>query len=178
MTLGESLKLSGPRVSIYEIRIMTPASSFPSGGGGARTNEIINSEELWTYRKKARREFSPIFMFFSFPWHPNAESCEQIQEERSEVRKRFLPVELSRGFCKTPALSKHCLEHYPPWKHCECCEICPLGPLSISWLSASVTMAYLVWLFYIYALTIFPTLFQDSGKISSWNLAKHPLVEI
>lgn len=31
MTLGDALKLSGLRVSIYEIRIMTPVSSLPPG---------------------------------------------------------------------------------------------------------------------------------------------------
>lgn len=43
VTLGESLKLGAP-VSIYEIRIMSPESSLPPGGGG--TNEIINCEVL------------------------------------------------------------------------------------------------------------------------------------
>lgn len=87
------VKVSGPWVSVYKIRIMTPTSSLLPGDEGGRPSEIINGEELWTYRKKKQtkkkpREFLRTFMFFSLAWHLNIESCVQSQEERSEVRKK------------------------------------------------------------------------------------------
>lgn len=173
------VKVSGPWVSVYEIRIMTPASSLLPGDEGGRPSEIINGEELWTYRKKkTKRIFKDLHVLFllltskyRILWaEPGRKKWGQ---EESPVCGTTQYVELPSGLDQTPVFTKCYVEHCPPWKHCQMlwglCFLCLVYQLIISFCYCGI--------FSLVILCI-STICQDSGKIFSLNLVRHLLAEV